>query len=64
VHYCLGAPLSRLEGRIALLDLVRRFPLMHLAVPREQLRWRRNPELRGLRSLPLHLMPPGARAAA
>jgi len=63
-HYCLGAPLARLEGRIALLELVRRFPEMSLAVPPETLRWRASASLHGLRALPLHLSPPGARAAA
>jgi cytochrome P450 len=55
VHYCLGAPLARLEGRIALQALVQRFPKMRLAVPREKLRWRGSVGLRGLRALPLHL---------
>jgi len=63
VHYCLGAPLSRLEGRIALLDLVRRFPEMELAVPREKLVWRKSGGLRALKSLPLHLARAAARAA-
>jgi cytochrome P450 len=61
VHYCLGAPLSRLEGRIAMLDLVQRFPQMSLAVSPEQLRWRKSVGLHGLSSLPLHLSPPDTR---
>ncbi len=55
VHYCLGAPLARLEGRLAFKALVQRFPQMKLAVPREQLRWRGSIGLRGLKALPLHL---------
>lgn len=55
VHYCLGAPLARLEGTIALQHLVRRFPQMKLAVPEEQLRWRGSIGLRGLKALPLRL---------
>ena len=55
-HYCMGAALARLEGRIALLTLVRRFPGMRLAVPEEQLRWRGLFGPRGLKSLPLHLV--------
>jgi cytochrome P450 len=31
-HFCLGAPLGRLEGRIALSVLYERFPKLHLAV--------------------------------
>jgi cytochrome P450 len=55
VHYCLGAPLARLEGRIALQTLVQRFPRMRLAVPEEALQWRGSVNLRGLKTLPLHL---------
>jgi cytochrome P450 len=56
VHYCLGAPLARLEGRIALTDLVQRYPDLRLAVPAAQLQWRGGPALRGLRSLPVQLI--------
>jgi cytochrome P450 len=38
VHYCLGAPLARMEARIALPALFERFPDMTLAVPPEQLK--------------------------
>ncbi|TMD02172.1 MAG: cytochrome P450 [Chloroflexi bacterium] len=54
-HYCLGAPLARLEGRIAIGELVRRFPDLRLAVPPEQLRWRPGILLRGLVSLPVQV---------
>ncbi|MGH9443463.1 MAG: cytochrome P450 family protein [Thermoanaerobaculia bacterium] len=53
VHYCLGAPLARLEGRIAIEALIRRFPALRLAVPHSRLRWRRGLVLRGLVSLPV-----------
>ena len=39
-HYCLGAPLARLEAEIALETLFRRLPGLRLAVPRDQLEWR------------------------
>lgn len=52
-HYCLGAPLARLEGRIALGSVVRRFPEMRLAVPPDELVWRRGLLLRGLTALPV-----------
>jgi cytochrome P450 len=52
-HYCLGAPLARLEGQIAIGTLVRRLPDLHLAVPPAALRWRRGVFLRGLERLPL-----------
>ncbi len=53
VHYCLGAPLARLEGQIAIGALVGRFPDMRLT--RRPLRWRRGLVLRGLRALPVDL---------
>jgi len=55
VHYCLGAPLARLEGRIAISKLVQRFPNMKLAVSPEQLKWRTTIAVRGLKDLPLQL---------
>jgi len=54
-HFCLGNQLARLEGQIAIGELVTRFPDMRLAVPRDQLRYKPSQSLRGLRSLPLHL---------
>jgi cytochrome P450 len=53
VHHCLGAPLARMEGQIALNALLRRFPGARLAP--EILRWRRGLFLRGLERLPLIL---------
>jgi cytochrome P450 len=50
IHFCLGAPLARLEGQIAVSALVRRFPNLQLAgepVRRNQI------TLRGLQSLPV-----------
>lgn len=52
-HFCLGAPLARLEARVALPALLRRFPTMRLAVPASQLELRSNLGLRGLQALPL-----------
>jgi cytochrome P450 len=51
IHFCLGAPLARLEGQIALSTIVRRFPAIRLAAT--DLRWRPAPVLRGLESLPV-----------
>ncbi|MGK3962568.1 cytochrome P450 [Sorangium sp. So ce118] len=62
IHYCVGAPLARYEGRSAFLKLVRRFPDMRLAVPRETLIWRKNLAMHGLKSLPLYLSPSSARS--
>jgi cytochrome P450 len=55
VHHCLGAPLARMEGQIAIGALLRRFPHARLAVAPETLRWRRGLFLRGLHMLPLVL---------
>ena len=53
IHYCLGAPLARLEGQIAFDTLLRRLPNLRLATDPEQLTWTNNFTLRGLRSLPV-----------
>jgi cytochrome P450 PksS len=53
VHYCLGAPLARLEGQIAIGSLVAMWPRLRLAVPPASLRWRRGLVLRGLKALPV-----------
>lgn len=53
VHYCLGAPLARLEGQVAINTLFRRIPDLRLAKPLNALRWRRGLVLRGLESLPV-----------
>ncbi|HZY89930.1 MAG TPA: cytochrome P450 [Gemmataceae bacterium] len=52
-HFCLGAPLARLEGQIAINTLLRRSPDLRLAVAPAALRWRRGLLLRGLESLPV-----------
>jgi cytochrome P450 len=50
-HFCLGAPLARLEGEIAFRVLLERFP--NLALATEAPQYRSNPVLRGLVSLPV-----------
>jgi cytochrome P450 len=53
IHYCLGAPLARLEGRLAITALIRRFPRMQLSDV--ELRYRPATVLRGLDALPVTL---------
>jgi cytochrome P450 len=55
IHHCLGAPLARLESRIALGTLLERFPRLRLAVPAEQLTWRPGVLMNGLDMLPVLL---------
>ncbi|MEV0277667.1 cytochrome P450 [Streptomyces sp. NPDC050610] len=57
VHYCIGAPLARLEGRAALATLLRRLPDLRLAAEPEELRWRGGLIMRGLRTLPVEFTP-------
>ncbi|MER7734629.1 cytochrome P450 [Streptomyces erythrochromogenes] len=52
VHYCLGAPLARLEGQIAIGTVLRRLPGLALAVAPDEIRWRPG-GLRGPLSLPV-----------
>jgi cytochrome P450 len=55
LDYCVGAPLARLEGQIAINTLLRRYPDLKLAVPPHALRRRRGLGLRGVQSLPVLL---------
>src|SRR5205085_8789760 len=50
---CLGAPLARLEGQIALRRLLDRVPTLRVAVPESGLRWRNRLNLRGREPLPV-----------
>jgi hypothetical protein len=53
IHFCIGAPLARLEGQIAFTTLLHRFPNLRLAT--DALEWQEHPTFRGVKSLPVVL---------
>jgi cytochrome P450 len=53
VHHCLGAPLARMELQLAVGTLVRRLPGLRLAVPADDVTWRADRLVRGVRALPV-----------
>jgi cytochrome P450 len=53
IHYCLGAPLARLETEIALAALLERFPDLKLDGSPDDVRWRPSLRARGLLTLPV-----------
>jgi cytochrome P450 len=52
-HICIGAPLARLEAKVAIWWLVERYPNLRLAEPEAGPRWRNEPFFRGLATLPV-----------
>ncbi|MGK7875909.1 MAG: cytochrome P450 [Xenococcaceae cyanobacterium] len=55
IHYCLGAPLARIEGQIAINALVQSLP--NLKLGSEPLTWHKNVAFRSLKELPLTFTP-------
>ncbi len=53
VHHCLGAPLARMELQVAIGTLFRRFPTLELAVPVEDVEFKRGRLVRGPLTLPV-----------
>jgi cytochrome P450 len=53
VHYCMGAPLARAEGQIAISALLAACPDLALAADPSELSWRQSRLVRGLKSLPV-----------
>ncbi|MDI1460869.1 cytochrome P450 [Catellatospora sp. KI3] len=56
IHFCLGAPVARLEAQVAVGALLRRFPALSAAVPLEQLEWRPGLLMHGPVHLPARLV--------
>lgn len=55
VHFCVGAPLARMEGRLAIGALLERFPELALAREPQRLHWRTSTLIHGLTELPVQL---------
>ncbi|XHU13133.1 cytochrome P450 [Amycolatopsis sp. WGS_07] len=55
IHYCVGAPLARLEAEIALGSLLARFPELSLAVPADRVVYRPSSLVHGVLALPVRL---------
>ena len=53
IHFCLGAPLARLEGEVAISSLLKRMPNMKLMVAESKLEWRSGMIVRGVKEIPL-----------
>ncbi|EEL34379.1 MULTISPECIES: cytochrome P450 family protein [Bacillus] len=52
-HFCLGAPLARLEAKIAITTLFKRMPELQIKGDREDIKWQGNYLMRSLEELPL-----------
>ncbi|PRX48539.1 cytochrome P450 [Prauserella shujinwangii] len=53
IHFCVGAPLARLEAEVAVGRLLERFPALRLAAEPDTLRWRDSSLIHGLETLPV-----------
>jgi cytochrome P450 len=57
MHICLGFPLARMEGQVALPAVARRWRDISLAVPEAELPWLNSMVFRGMTSMPLRVGP-------
>nr|WP_260859641.1 cytochrome P450 [Streptomyces cupreus] len=57
IHFCLGAPLARLQTETVLAVLLHRCPDLALADPQAPQSWRPVGDMRGLLTLPVRLRP-------
>ncbi|MET1170808.1 cytochrome P450 family protein [Paenibacillus amylolyticus] len=55
IHLCLGAPLARLEGEIAVSTLLNRFPNIQRQADVNELEWRPGMNVRGVKEIPVQL---------
>ncbi|GKU78971.1 hypothetical protein L3i20_v233680 [Paenibacillus sp. L3-i20] len=56
IHHCLGAPLARLEAKVAFSTLLRRFPELILANDPDELAYNCNAVVRYIPSIPMSLI--------
>ncbi|HEX6354608.1 cytochrome P450 [Actinophytocola sp.] len=52
-HHCLGAPLARMDLRVALDALLIRLPALRLAIPGDEIEWKTGMAVRGPVTLPI-----------
>lgn len=57
IHFCLGHQLARIEGRCAINALLARWPHLSLGVDPSEVRWRRRPGMRAIKTLPVIAQP-------
>lgn len=55
LHICLGFPLARMEGQVALPAVLRRWRDIAPAVPEERIEWLNSMVFRGMKALPLRV---------
>jgi len=53
IHYCVGAPLARMEGIIAINTLLKRLPKLQLGVDVDDLQWNESILLHGMKEMPV-----------
>jgi hypothetical protein len=56
LHICLGFPLARMEGQVALPAVLRHWKRIELAQPEERIDWLNSMVFRGMTSLPLRVV--------
>jgi cytochrome P450 PksS len=55
IHFCLGAPLARMEGTIAINTMLARLPKLELNTDIDQLDWNESLLIHGMKALPVRL---------
>jgi cytochrome P450 PksS len=53
IHYCLGAPLARLEGVVAFETLLKRLPQLQLDIDVNEIEWNETVLLHSMKSMPV-----------